>query len=236
MPKGHSGINKHGAKKTNELQPQAKKESEVKAEVKTGAKATDLTRSIESINVTFDTSSPKALEELEVMAKRGEIPEDITGDRASRARFFEEFDRLYDIPPRELGKYKVEPLMGSEYRITFEHEFFRGGVEPQVVTGNRISKVSPAELSGATKYAIYRGRPRLEQALMYRADGWPTHEMRRKYGAKHSRVFSDSEKMSIVREIQSYVESQTGMKLSSRGQAMAEGYWGKVPGGWERQG
>ena len=170
------------------------------------------------------------------MAKRGEIPSDITGSKEDRARLFEEIDRLYDVPPGELGKYTTVPESSRSLDLRFEHEFLSGGVQPRVRTANYLEQASPAEISGATKYAIYKQRPILEQALMYRADGWPTHEMARKYGVRGTRTFTDAEKMQIDKEIRAYIEGQFKSSLSRKGEEMAAGYWGKQGDRWIRTG
>ncbi len=206
------------------------------AAAKTEPKVSKYAGAPEILETQIDASRPEALKELAEMAKRGEIPSDITGSKEDRARLFEEIDRLYDVPPGELGKYTTVPESSRSLDLRFEHEFLSGGVQPRVRTANYLEKASPAEISGATKYAIYKQRPVLEQALMYRADGWPTLEMSLKYGVKGTRTFTDTEKTQIDKEIRAYIEGQFKSPLSRKGEQFAAAYWKKQGNRWIRTG
>lgn len=234
-PKNHSGIGKgkgRGRKKTaTTAQAQTATKSPVEKLHSYGGEG----KTWEPVDVQINASDPNAIGKLREMAERGEIPSSVIGSRDDRARWFEEFDRLYAEPPGELGKYRTVSNGGRSLDIRFEHNFLTGGVEPRVSLANKVEKASSAEISGATKYAIYQHRPILEQALMYRQSGWPTIEMRQKYGAMGQRVFSDSEKTRIDSEINSYLFSQLKSPLTKKGEQFASGYWDKVPGGWKRQ-
>ncbi len=191
-------------------------------------------KTTETVDVYVNASASGAIEQLREMAARGEVPYSVRGNtKEDLAHWYEEFDRLYDNPPGELGKYKTKPITRREIQIDHEHTYL-GGKQPPAKTAHDVSKASPEEISGAIKYAIYQRRPVLEQGFTFRASGWPTQDMKQKYGAPGTRVFSNAEKTRIEQEIKSHLESLVKSPLSKGGQRYADGGWERKGDGWIR--
>lgn len=191
-------------------------------------------KTTETVDVYVNASEPNAIEQLREMAARGEVPLAVRGNtKEDLAHWYEEFDRLYDNPPGELGKYKTKPITRREIQIDHENTYLTGK-QPPAKTAHDVSKASPEEISGAIKYAIYQRRPALEQGFAFRASGWPSLEMGQKYGYPGTRVFSNAEKVRIEQEIKSHIEGLVKSPISKGGQVYLDGGWKRVGDGWKR--
>ena len=196
-------------------------------------KAGGTRQAIEMIDETFNASAPGAFERLREMAQRGEAPYNVIGSNDDRARFFEEFDRLYDTPPGELANYKVTQQGSRTLFLEPEYEYFKGGRgEVYVHLPHKYAQASEAEKSGAIKHAIFTRRWTVEDGVYHRAGGYPSYEMKWKYGAG---PFSDAKKAQIDKEIKDFMEGQIFKSpLTQEGQRRAENYWERRQDGWYR--
>ena len=186
--------------------------------------------------MTVNASDSDAIEKLRDMAARNEIPQFVHGSRDDLGRWYEEFDRLYDIPSGDLGRYAFHLWEGSrrDILIDFENDGLTGKLAGAKLAHD-FSKASQAEISGAVKFAVYVGRDALGTGLVFRAGGWPDISLRQKYGAVWSRIFSNTEKSRISREMEDYITQRLGSPLTRQEKrAINEDAWRRVDDGWIR--
>ena len=233
MPKSHSGI-RRGTKSGNAGGTAAKAAKTQEQELKKAGGDWVVVKV--KNGVTVNASDPDAIEKLRRMAARNEVPQFVRGSRDDLGRWYEEFDRLYDLPSGDLGKYTIELRNGTrrEIRPHFENDMMNG--KPAFTRlGHDFSKASQAEISGAAKFAAYSGRDALERGLVFRSGGWPDFDLKDKYGATRSRVFSNAEKARIIEEMESSITRQLRSPLTSGGKrAIEEDAWKRVENGWVR--
>ena len=233
MPKSHSGI-RRGNKSGNAGGTAAKAAKTQEQEFKKAGG--DWVVVNVRKGMTINASDPDAIEQLRKMAKRNEVPEFVRGSRDDLGRWYEEFDRLYDLPSGDLGQYKVHLREGTrrDLVIDFENNFLFGKpAYPHLA--HDYAKASPAEISGATKFAVYSARGALESGLFFRAGGWPEYSFKNKYGEMGERVFSNVEKERISEEMRSFVTRRIRSPLSKVGEDAVNYAWIREKDGWKRR-
>ena len=172
--------------------------------------------------------SVSSVQEVEAMAKKGEIPSKIEGSREDQKKIYEAIDRLYDKPPGIMGDYKVED-MGRSLEISFNYNMLHGEDTSARLPGRDVSQ---AVKDGAVKYAVYNHRGALELAALSRGNnGYPTLEMGRKYG---NRSLSNAEKAQANHEMETHIRNLFKSPLSVEGRRLNESYWHKDADGWRR--
>ena len=169
MPKGKSGIKRGGDSKRGENSP--------KAEVSTP-------QTLEVSERRIDASSSNAINDLREMAKRGEVPDSVSGTGEERERFYEEFNRLYPEPPGILNDYRLDTRMGANQIGVFYNYNMAEAESPGFFMYSNRRKTSEAAKIGQIKHEIYKTRSKVELALSSRSSGFSNFDMAQKWGGK----------------------------------------------------
>ena len=190
-----------------------------------------LTGTIESTGQTLDASRTESLKELENMAKRGEIPDSVSGTGAEREKIYEEFNRLYPDPPGILNDYRLDTSFGKNQVGIFYNYNMAEAESPGFFTYSRQRNTSEAAKAGQIKHEIYKTRPKVELALSSRSSGFSNFEMAQKWGG---RVLNNSEKAQVDREMEANIRNLLGTPMSQAGKQLNESFWVKSGEGWVR--
>ena len=182
----------------------------------------------EQQTLTISDKSANSVQDIEAMAKNGEIPRKLEGGREEQKQMLEAIDRLYPDLPGVMGDYNVED-MGRSLEISFNYNMLHGEDVSARLPGRDVSQ---AVKDGAVKYAVYNHRGALELAASSRGlNGYPNLEIGQKWG---SRLLSDHEKALANQDIYANVQKLFGSPISTEGKRLNEAYWSHENGGWRR--
>ena len=210
MPKGHSGIKRNGDNRQG---------------------AVSAVSTIEVSERRIDASNSNAIQELRLMAERGEVPFSVNGTSEARERFYEEFNNLYPDPPGILNDYRLDTRMGANQIGVFYNYNMAEAESPGFFTYSRRRNTSEAAKAGQIKYEIYKTRPQVELALSSRSSGFSNFEMAQKWGG---RVLNNFEKAQVDGEMEANIRNLLGTPMSLAGKQLNEGFWVKQGEGWVR--
>ena len=210
MPKGHSGIKRNGDNRQG---------------------AASAVSTIQVSERRIDASNSNAIQELRLMAERGEVPFSVNGTSEARERFYEEFNNLYPDPPGILNDYRLDTRMGANQIGVFYNYNMAEAESPGFFTYSRRRNTSEAAKAGQIKYEIYKTRPQVELALSSRSSGFSNFEMAQKWGG---RVLNNSEKAQVDREMEANIRNLLGTPMSQAGKQLNESFWVKSGEGWVR--